>query len=89
MKTTKCIALLLAIVMTLALFAGCSNSPANDPATDAVPLPPPNTPRFSVPFRCSPLYASPVRMPEPLYLQWFRRFYHSFKIDEDHPGSEL
>ena len=35
MKTTKCIALLLAIVMTLALFAGCSNSPANDPATDA------------------------------------------------------
>lgn len=44
MKTTKCIALLLAIVMTLALFAGCSNSPANGPATDAVPLPPPNTP---------------------------------------------
>mgnify|MGYP004576247777 FL=1 len=44
MKTTKCIALLFAIVMTLALFAGCSNSPANDPATDAVPLPPPNTP---------------------------------------------
>ena len=40
MKTTKCIALLLAIVMTLALFAGCSNSPAKD----AVPLPPPNTP---------------------------------------------
>ena len=37
MKTTKCIALLLAIVMTLALFAGCSNSPANDPATDAAP----------------------------------------------------
>ena len=35
---------LIAIVMTLALFAGCSNSPANDPATDAVPLPPPNTP---------------------------------------------
>ena len=45
MKTTKCIALLLAIVMTLALFAGCSNSPANAPApgapAPAAPRPPP------------------------------------------------
>ena len=43
MKTTKCIALLLAIVMTLALFAGCSNSPANDPATDAPATDAPST----------------------------------------------
>ena len=43
MKTTKCIALLLAIVMTLALFAGCSNSPANAPATDAPATDAPST----------------------------------------------
>lgn len=43
MKTIKCIALLLAIVMTLALFAGCSNSPANDPATDAPATDAPST----------------------------------------------
>ena len=43
MKTTKCIALLLAIVMTLALFVYCSNSPANDPATDAPATDAPST----------------------------------------------
>ncbi len=64
MKTTKCIALLLAIVMTLALFAGCSNSPANDPATPSLASqpppppgcsfcrPPPPPPRTLRDFRC-------------------------------------
>nr|DAE65942.1 MAG TPA: hypothetical protein [Caudoviricetes sp.] len=34
-------------------------------------------------FRCYPPYVPSAKTPEPLCFQWFRRFYLSYKNDED------